>query len=176
MATSNDILAQNKLIILYLLKKMNMPVSLAHIQSFTLSTDCMDYFSLSSYLAELKAGKQVNQTKENNQTCYEITQTGMQTLSYFENLLSENLKQSIQTYVKANKPRLKDALDISAVFSETDKDNYSVNLSLAENSEEIISVSLSSLSKAQAKKICANWKNNTSDLYLSTLKKLLGDN
>lgn len=172
-ANSKDALAQNKLMILYLLKKMNMPVSLAHIQNFALSAEYMDYFALSGYLADMASKKQIQQTKENNQTCYNITMTGLEALSFFENMIDTAVKEHINEYVSANKPHLKDDLYVSGDYEEVGKDNYRVDLSFKENSETLININLSSLSKEQAKKICSNWKNNTSELYISTLKSLL---
>lgn len=175
MSNSTDSLAQSKLIILYLLRRMNMPVSLAHIQRFALSAEYMDYFSLTTYLAEMTGGKQIIKTKENNQTCYSITSTGLQSLSYFENMLSEQIRNNISDYVSTYKPHLKDDLEVRAVYKEISENNYNVNLSLVENSESLIEINLASLSKDYAKNICANWKNDTSNLYLSTLKNLLGE-
>ncbi len=176
MSNSTDSLAQSKLIILYLLRKMNMPVSLAHVQHLALSAEYMDYFSLSAYLAEMTNKKQIIKTKENEQTCYSITSSGLQTLSYFENMLSDEIKESISKYVYENKPHLKDELEVRAVYNEVYKDNYNVNLSYSENSDKLIEINLSSLSKDYAKKIVHNWKNNASDIYLSILKNLLNKN
>lgn len=170
---SKDELAQNKLMILYLLKKMNMPVSLAHIQNFALSAEYMDFFSLTGYLADMTAKKQITKTKENNQTCYSITITGLEALSFFENMIAQDIKEHINNYVNANKPHLKDDLYVGGEYEQISEDNYKVDLSFKENSETLININLSSLSKEQAKKICGNWKKNTSDLYLAILKGLL---
>ena len=41
-------LAESKLIILYMLNKISLPMSLSYIQEFALASEYMDYFSLSN--------------------------------------------------------------------------------------------------------------------------------
>ena len=64
MSESMSQLAENKLILLYLINKMSMPLSNSEICLFALEKDYMDYFSLQQYLGELVDSEFLEVTKE----------------------------------------------------------------------------------------------------------------
>ena len=72
-----DELAENKLIILFLLYQMDMPMSTAQLIDFAVGGEYMDYFSFQQYIAQLvEAGMVESGTSENNSTTYSITPDG----------------------------------------------------------------------------------------------------
>lgn len=76
-------LAENKLIILYLIEKIEIPLSNSEICQFALEKNLMDYFSVQQYLSELVESGLLEMTTENNSTRYTITSDGEDTLNYF---------------------------------------------------------------------------------------------
>lgn len=60
-------LAENKLIILYLIEKIEIPLSNSEIWQFALEKNLMDYFSVQQYLSELVESGLLEMTTENNQ-------------------------------------------------------------------------------------------------------------
>ncbi|MFQ7260934.1 MAG: DUF4364 family protein [Christensenellales bacterium] len=63
-------LAENKLIILYLIEKIEIPLSNSEICQFALEKNLMDYFSVQQYLSELVESGLLEMTTENNSTRY----------------------------------------------------------------------------------------------------------
>ena len=63
-------LAENKLLILYLVKKIEIPLSNSEIWQFVSEKNLMDYFSAQQYLSELVESRLLEMTTENNTTRY----------------------------------------------------------------------------------------------------------
>ena len=75
-------LAENKLIILYLIEKIEIPLSNSEICQFALEKNLMDYFSVQQYLSELVDSGLLEMTTENNSTRYTTTPPGKETPNY----------------------------------------------------------------------------------------------
>ncbi len=167
-------LAESKLIILYMLNKINLPMSLSYIQEFALTYEYMDYFSLSSYLSELTESEYIIKNVEHNKTTYTISKKGYKTLSLFENLIPSYIKEKIEEYIALNKNQIKKELDILANFTENNNE-YNVRCAVYENKAPLMEVNLKVASKKYAKTICDNWKKDASKYYLNFIKTLLND-
>lgn len=167
-------LAESKLIILYMLYKMDLPVSLSYIQEFALASEYMDYFSLSNYLSQLTESEYITKTVEYNKTAYSISKKGYKTLNLFENLIPADIKEKINKYVELNKNQVKKDLEILANFKE-ENNEYTVKCAVYENKTPLIELSLKVNSKRYANTICDNWKKDASKYYLSFMKTLLSD-
>ena len=90
--SENRLLVENKLIILYLVKKMDVPLSESEIRQFILERRYMDYFTVQQYLAELVNASLLDVARENNATRYTITEDGDATLGYFVHQIPESVK------------------------------------------------------------------------------------
>ncbi|WP_317367032.1 DUF4364 family protein [uncultured Tyzzerella sp.] len=165
-------LAESKLIIMYMLHKINLPMSLSYIQEFALASEYMDYFSLSKYLSELTESEYIIKNIEHNKTTYTISKKGYKTLNLFENLIPNSIKQKINEYVAINKNQIKKDLDIVANFTENNNE-YTVKCAVYEDKKPLIELSLKVASKRYANTICDNWKKDASKYYLSFMKTLL---
>ncbi len=167
-------LAESKLIIMYMLHKINLPMSLSYIQEFALASEYMDYFSLSNYLSELTESEYIIKNVEHNKTTYTISKKGYKTLSLFENLIPIATKEKINEYVAVNKNQIKKDLDIVANFTEKDNE-YIVKCAVYENKSTLMELNLKVASKKYANTICDNWKKDASKYYLSFIKNLLNN-
>lgn len=166
-------LAESKLIIMYMLNKIKLPVSLSYIQDFALDSEYMDYFSLSNYLVELTESEYICKSIKHNKTTYFISKNGYKTLNLFENLIPNYIKEKINEYVKVHKNEIKKELDIVATFTENNTNEFSVKCGAYENNISIIEFNLKVGTKKYAKTICNNWKKDASKYYISFMKSLL---
>ncbi|MDR2940756.1 MAG: DUF4364 family protein [Clostridiales bacterium] len=165
--------AENKLIILYLIDKMDIPMSNSQISQFALEQDYMNYFSLQQCLAEMAASKFLESTQENNNTRYTVTDTGLQILDYFENNIPSQIRNKIINYVKDNRKILKRDFEITANYFYDHKTNeYIVKCGVYEDEVALMELNVSVVTKDQAKIISNNWKANVSSLYSSIISQL----
>lgn len=166
-------LAESKLVIIYLLYKMNLPVSISYIQEFALDSECMDYFSLASYLSDLYENKYILKNVENNKTTYTVTEKGYKVLDLFENLVPKYIKEKVDSYVENNKFQLKKELDITATYKQIYENEFEVKCNAQESGVSIMEIKFKVANKKYAKSICDNWKKNAPSYYISFITSLL---
>lgn len=169
-------LAESKLVIIYLLHKMSLPISLSYVQEFALDSEYMDYFSLSNYLMELSDSGYIRKNIENNKTTYSISEKGYKVLTLFDNLIPNYIKEKIDEYVRLNKIQVKKDLEIISSYEQIGENEFTVKCCAYENNSQIIEINLKVASKKYARTICENWKKDASKYYISFVKSLLEKN
>ena len=107
-------LAESKLIILYLIEKIEIPLSNSEICQFALEKNLMDYFSVQQYLSEMVESGLLEVTTENNSTRYTITADGEETLNYFIKHISNYAKTVINNYAMENSKRIRAEYAVTA--------------------------------------------------------------
>lgn len=171
-------LAENKLIILYLVEKMGLALSNSEICQFSLEKNYMDYFSVQQYLSELVEANLLKKNKYKNHTRYTLTAEGKEIINYFIQHISENTKQEIDIYVQQNKKRIHTEHEVTArYFLESNNGyDYIVKCSLCDSDgTNLMEISVPVATKEQAQVICNNWKNNVSRLYGTIFSALVSN-
>ena len=154
-----------KLIILYLLAQVKMPLSVSQITQIVLERGYTDYFSLQQYLTELENSKFIATSKQNNISYFEINERGSQTLDFFCSRIPEFIRKELDSFIENNWRKLKSELDIFAEYTPTKENEYVVHCKATENHSTLIDLSINVGSKKQAIELCNNWKENASTLY-----------
>lgn len=155
----------NKLIILYLLAQVKMPLSISQITQIILERGYTDYFSLQQYLTELESSSFILVSKQNHSSYFEINERGSQTLDFFSSRIPEFIRKELDSFIEKNWRKLKSELDIYAEYTPTKENEYVVHCKVTENQSTLIDLSLNVGSKKQAIELCSNWKENASTLY-----------
>ena len=78
-----------KLIILYMLEKVDFPLTNAQISGFVLDKGYTNYFHLQQAISELIDSNLIEAKTIRNSSYFQITEQGEQTLSYFGDQISE---------------------------------------------------------------------------------------
>ncbi|WP_058486583.1 DUF4364 family protein [Defluviitalea phaphyphila] len=172
MFQSSNELAINKLILLYLISKIKMPLSHAQITQFIMEKTYTDYFSLQQYLTELVNADLINKYQENHTTRYIITNKGIMALEYFSSRIPENIRLEIDEYIQKNRQNIKKELEIISEYIPEKSNEYMVYCKVKENDTILMNLQINVASKKQAKLICDNWKKNAPKLYSSILSDL----
>ncbi|MBP3886860.1 MAG: DUF4364 family protein [Cellulosilyticum sp.] len=155
----------NKLIILYLLAQVKMPLSISQITQIILERGYTDYFSLQQYLTELESSSFILVSKQNHSSYFEINERGSQTLDFFSSRIPEFIRKELDSFIEKNWRKLKSELDIYTEYTPTKENEYVVHCKVTENQSTLIDLSLNVGSKKQAIELCNNWKENASTLY-----------
>ena len=172
-----DELAENKLIILFLLYQMDMPMSTAQLIDFAVGGEYMDYFSFQQYIAQLaEAGMVESSTSESNSTTYSITTEGEEAVRIFSPSITYSLRTAICKYVLDNKKRIKREFEVVANYFYKAENDYIVKCGIYDEDMALMEISVSVVSKEQAKVIKRNWKEHVTDLYGKILSNLLDEN
>ena len=169
--SDNETLAENKVLILYLLDQVHKPIKSDNLFKLVLSAIDMNYFYFQQFLLDLISADFVISYQIEDQTVYELTSHGKTTLDLTLDILPGIIKLKADTNLK---PLLDDIENdnIIAEFTPKSEDHYTVNCKIMENNETIFEVKTFAGSRDEAKRIVDNWKNNADQIYPKLLEIL----
>lgn len=169
----NDLILY-KLIILYMLERVDFPLTNSNLTQFIIDEGYTNYFNVQQSLSELDEQGLIRTSNARNITQYSLTEAGKETLSFFENKLSDGIKQDIEEYFSKNKIDLRNEFSINADFIPELNGDYTVHCFIKEKQTTLFSITMNVLSEEHAMKMCQQWRNNSDDIYRYVNKKLLG--
>ncbi|MCX7884780.1 MAG: DUF4364 family protein [Caloramator sp.] len=158
-------LAENKLLILYILSNINMPISNSDITHIILENNLINYFALQQYLSELIESDFILDQKEDKRHSLSITSKGKKTLDLFINRIPDKKRKIIDEYIKHHINEIKNEVESVAEYLPYLNDKFLVNLKLKEEDKLLIELKITVDSNSEANNICKKWKNNSSELY-----------
>lgn len=162
-----------KLTILYLLSKVDYPISNNSLSNFLLQNDFTDYFNLQQIMGELIDDGYVEREVVRNKTLYRISDSGSSTIKLLDRELSSSMKKDIKNYIRENDMALKDDISVMAHYYQTGIDSYTANMYIEEAGEKLLELNISAPTKAEAEKICSHWAAASDTLYPLIMKELL---
>ncbi|WP_164845546.1 DUF4364 family protein [Anaerosphaera multitolerans] len=169
MNSNNLELAQNKLILLYIIKNSNGEFNDEQLTKFILEINLFNFFYFKQYIAELSESEFIFLDNEEN---YNVTNEGLNTLNMFVNELPTTILEEIDTYLNTFKKDLISKKSIIAKYYKDDFDRIYVNLAIKESNVEIFNLTLEVPTKEYAKKITEKFKIQPEVLYLKIIEQL----
>lgn len=162
-----------KLIILYILSRVDFPLTNAQISGFMLDKEYTSYFNIQQAVSELTDDTFIITETIRNSSLYRITDSGRETLEFFGHMISPAIKDDIEAYLAEHKYTLLQEVSSPAFFEQVKKGEYIAHLKVMERGSSIIDLSINVTSEEEASHICNNWKENSSEVYQMVLAKLL---
>lgn len=176
LSSDNETLAEKKALILYILDKVNKPMSNEALLELVLSIDNMNYFYFQQFLLDLLENKFViNYNNEFGENVYELTNEGKDALSMVKDLIPGITKFRVDNEFKDNLEEIENNLSITADFIPHSETDYSVKCKIIENNRTLFEITTYAGSREQAKKIADNWNNNATQIYPTLLEILSKD-
>lgn len=162
-----------KLMILYMLKQVNFPLTSSRLSTFFLDHEYTTYFTLNQALNELLEAKLAHVETNHNSSRYEITREGEETLSFFGNKISAAIKEDMDKYIKENKFQLRNEVGVTADFYRATNQDYVVHCEVREGKSSLIELKLAVPDKDQAEIMCNHWKTKSQEIYAYAMKALM---
>lgn len=103
-----------KLIILYMLSKVDFPLTNAQISDFILGKGYTTYFTLQKALSELTESGLIREETTHNRTLYHLTEEGDESICFFENKISDAIKKDISDFFIEKKFSLKNEVSVKS--------------------------------------------------------------
>ena len=154
-----------KLIILYILDRMDFPITNTELTRFILEKEYCDYITINQILAELIEDQYVEVEETHNSYLYRITPFGKETLSFFYTRISVAIRDEIDTYLSEKEYQLREMVSNTADYYEAKKNEFVVELRVIERDSELVHINLLVTSAAEADIICNRWKECSADVY-----------
>lgn len=168
-------LAENKLLLLYIIKSIKYPISNTQLTDIVLENSFINYFMLQQYVSELMSSDFLKYEEKDSKEIIVLTTKGDRVLFFFKDRISPNKLKLIDDYLNKKVETIKKELSITSDYTLDDDNSFLVNLKAIENKSTIIDLTLSVPSKEEAKAICNRWKENSSAIYNKIITSLICD-
>ena len=162
-----------KLIILYMLEKLNFPLTNGQISEFILDKGYTNYFTLQQTLAELVEANFIREETTHNRTLYHLTEEGAETNQFFKNNISAAIQKDIDTFIAEKRYELRDEVSVKADFYQNKNLEYDVRCQILENGAPLIDLTISVPTEDQAETVANNWSKKNQEIYAQIMAELL---
>lgn len=163
-----------KLMILYLLKTVNYPLSNNQLSGFFLDYEYTTYFTLQEAISQLTEAKLITPHKTKNTTRYEVTKEGSETLNLFGQDIPEGAVEDMERFLKQNKLRLRQESSSFADYSQDENGNFIVHAEVREENAILYALDINVPDKESAERMCMNWSKHDQEIYAYLMEELLG--
>lgn len=161
-----------KLVILYMLNKVDFPLTQAQMSNFFLNNNYADYFTFRKILTELVESQHISSETVRNSSYYHITSEGSETLGFFVNRIPGAIIDDVDIYLMTNKYELKNEVGTIADYYKSTNSDYIVHCQVKEGRCTLIEMNVSVPTKEEASSMCAKWKDASQDIYSFVMKSL----
>ena len=167
-------LVQNKLILLYILRKLDMPVTNRQLTQLVLSHRLMNYFIMQQMLLELIDSAYVDAQVDENKEQIKISQQGRDVLNYFMGMIPPYLKLKVDTKVLPESTVDKLTDYATAEYYPVGLDSFKILLNVNQDSENAMKITLTTNDLDYTKKIVKKW-NEKSDQMADRIMDILNE-
>lgn len=166
-----------KLLILYLINQMEIPMPADKIEEFILGSNYMDIYTLRSSLSDLVEISYLEKERnvDSNISRYTTTLEGSENLEMLQTKLPAVVRNKIKKYVDEKKHLVKRELDVSANILGFPGD-FIVKCSAYDDAQMLIELNLTVSTYEEAYNIKKNWNINVANIYDVVIKELTKEN
>ena len=172
---SSKYLTLYKMIVLYMLKRCDAPLSKSQIYDFILENEYTNFLTLQEVFAEMVTSGLIIEKAMVSRTYLEMTSEGEETLKFFGNRINPAIKTQIDEYLKENSMKLRDEGSILGDYTKTGENEYTAQLIANENGQSIVEIKLAVPTEEIARNICKKWQDCNQEVYQYLMETLMSD-
>ena len=170
-------LAENKVLILYLLNKLSDGIKSDNLYKIVSSANNINYFYFQELIADLMSANLICSFEQDEESFIKITTEGKKALELTKSLLPGILKLKADNIFKEEISDIAEESSIVTEYIPKNENNYTVKCKIVEKNETLFELSTFAGSRDRAKQISDNWKNNANIIYPKIINLLLnGEN
>lgn len=162
-----------KLMTLYMLNKVNFPLTTNQLMDFFLSKDYTNYFTYMQVLAELEESKLVNIETVRSNSYYKINDDGTETIELFVKKIPVSIIDDMDIFLVDNKYELRNEVSTISDYYKSTNQDFIVNCKITEGNSTLIDMNLSVPSEDVAEMMCNNWRASSQEIYSNVMKTLM---
>ena len=159
----------NKLIILFCLDKMEMPLTEnSIIELCSVKNNWVNYMDCLDLLYQLSESKLIYKTEcKQEEMRYNLTFEGRECLSYFYKRIPNDLRDEITEYCKANRLNIKQSQEYYANYTDADDGSYLVTMRIYENliKTPLFEIQIKAPTRQSADEACKKWRQQAPNIY-----------
>ncbi len=162
-----------KLMILYMLKRVDFPLAMAQFTDCILGKGYTTYFKLQESLAQLVESNLVEIEENHHRTLYHLTPEGARTIHFLISNISPEIRNDIDDFLKENEYELNEDLAVRAKYYLNTNQEYEARCQLLDGPHSLIDLKITVPTKQEAQAIVSNWTSQSQEIYMTLLTKLL---
>lgn len=167
-----DPLTLYKLIVLYMLNRVSFPMTTAQVSDFILGREYTNFLTLQQVINELTDANMISSETIRNRTHLAITAEGRDTLHFFQNRISDAIKQEINTYFRENEFSLRNEVSVLGDYYKSTSGEYEAHLVAKDRGIRVVDITLSVPDETTAAAICDNWQKKNQNIYQYLIQQL----
>lgn len=162
-----------KLIILYMLNKVDFPLTNSQISEFILDEGYTTYFKLQQAISELIESGFIREESTHSRTFYHLTEEGAETIHYFKNDISPAIQEDINKFLNEKQYELKNEVSVKSDYYRNSNNEYSVRCQVIEQGAPLIDLTVTAPTETEAETIANNWTKKNQEIYALVMANLL---
>lgn len=162
-----------KLIVLYMLEKVDFPLTNGQISEFILDKGYTSYFTLQQAISEMVETGFIREESTHNRTLYHLTEEGTETIQYFKSNISPAIRKDIDTFIAEKAYELKNEVSVKANYYPNNANEFSVRCQIYEGNSALIDLTISVPTEEEAISVANNWSRRNQEIYAQIMANLL---
>jgi DNA-binding PadR family transcriptional regulator len=167
-----DPLTLYKLIVLYMLNRVTFPMTTAQVSDFVLEKEYTNFLTLQQVINELLDAALISSETIRNRTHLSITAEGRETLAFFENRISDTIKEEINHYFRENEFALRNEVSVLGDYYKSTSGEYEAHLVAKDRGISLVDITISVPDEATASSICDSWQKKNQKIYQYLIQEL----
>ncbi len=162
-----------KLMTLYMLNKVNFPLTNAQMSVFFLDKEYTTYFVFQQVVSELLETRLISSETMRNTSYYRITDQGVETIELLIDKIPVAVIDDMDIFLIDNKYELRNEVGTTADYYKSTNQDYIVSCNIKEGNSSLIELNLSVPSEDVAEIMCNNWRDASQELYTNIMRTLM---
>ena len=162
-----------KLIVLYMLSKIDFSMTYSQISDFVLGRGYTDGFTLQAAITDLEDDELIHAQTLQNLRYFTITPEGEKMIDYFVSKVSPAIREDVLAYLRENRLQLRNENSVLSDYYRLTGGDYEVHCRVREKQTDLIDLKLTVPDEQEAKAISLQWKRKCQDIYAYVMKELL---
>lgn len=161
-----------KVLILFVMARVNYPVNVQQIYELSYQDDCLSYFDVCTAVPEMVNSGHL---KELENACYEITEKGRETGSLTEDSVAYTVKCRAENAVNKFNRQIRRSSYVKTQIIPRENGDYSVLMALDDDAGNLMTLELMAPDSRQAVRLSKLFEKKAEAVYNLTMTELLDD-
>ena len=169
-----DSLTLYKFMILYMLNKVNFPLTNTQISGFFFDKEYTTYFVFQQVITDLLEAGLISSETVRNTSYYKITDSGIETIELFSDKIPVAVVDDMDIFLIDNKYEMRNEVGTTSdYYLSANRQDYIVTCQIKEGGSNLIDINITVPSEDVAEIICNNWRDASQDIYSVIMKTLM---
>ena len=155
-----------------MLNRVTFPMTTAQVSDFILEKEYTNFLTLQQVINELTNASLISSETIRNRTHLSITPEGLETLTFFENRISDAIKFDINEFFRENEYTLRNEVSVLGDYYKSTSGEYDAHLIVKERGVNLVDLTMSVPTEEIAASICDNWQRKNQDIYQYLISEL----